>query len=67
MIFQHQDSNYPPEIREVDLYPELKTRYVKPKPRPEPLTDAERIAQGEAFARIDEWDKRNKGQQFDNE
>jgi hypothetical protein len=64
MIFQHQDSNYPPEIRESDLYPQINTRYVKPAPRKEPLTDAERIAQGEAFKYIDEYDKRSKGQQF---
>jgi hypothetical protein len=65
MIFQHQDSNYPPEIRESDLYPELRAKRLKPnQPAPEPLTDAEREDMAVNFARVDEWDRRNRGQQF---
>jgi hypothetical protein len=61
-------NNYPPDFREELHYREVNTQdsiafRVTPS---KPLTDAERIAQGEAFAIIDEYDKRNRGQQFEN-
>jgi hypothetical protein len=59
-------SNLPPDFREERYYREVNTqqsRAYRVTPS-NPLTDAERIAQGEAFAIIDEYDKRNRGQQF---
>jgi hypothetical protein len=61
-------SNLPPDFIEERFYKEVNTQQsrayrVTPK---QPLTDAERIAQGEAFAIIDEYDRRNRGQQFEN-
>jgi hypothetical protein len=59
-------SNLPPDFREERFYKEVNTqqsRAYRVTPS-KPLTDAERIAQGEAFAIIDEYDKRNRGQQF---
>lgn len=64
MLQEHQDSNLPSGFNESDYYPELNTRYLKSNPKSVEISEAERIAQGEAFARIDEWDMRNKGQQF---
>jgi len=61
-------SNLPPDFREERYYSEVNThqsRAYRVTPS-KPLTDAERIAQGEAFAIIDEFDKRNRGQQFEN-
>jgi len=47
------------------LYPELRTKRLKPnQPAPEPLTDAEREDMAVNFAHVDEWDRRNRGQQF---
>ena len=59
-------SNLPPDFKEERYYSEVNTqqsRAYRVTPS-NPLTDAERIAQGEAFAFIDEYDKRNRGQQF---
>ena len=59
-------SNYPPDFKEERYYSEINTqqsRAYRVTPS-KPLTDAERIAQGEAFAIIDEYDRRNRGQQF---
>jgi hypothetical protein len=59
-------SNLPPDFKEERYYREVNTqqsRAYRVTPS-KPLTDAERIAQGEAFAFIDEYDKRNRGQQF---
>jgi hypothetical protein len=61
-------NNLPPDFIEERFYKEVNTQQsrayrVTPK---QPLTDAERIAQAEAFAIIDEYDKRNRGQQFEN-
>lgn len=64
MLFEHQDSNLPAGFNEKDYYPELNTRYLKPNSKPVEMSEAERIAQGEAFKYIDEYDKRNRGQQF---
>jgi hypothetical protein len=61
-------SNLPPDFNEERYYREVNTqqsRAFRVTPS-NPLTDAERIAQGEAFAIIDEYDKRNRGQQFEN-
>jgi hypothetical protein len=61
-------NNLPPDFREERYYREVNTqqsRAYRVTPS-EPLTDAERIAQGEAFSIIDEYDKRNRGQQFEN-
>ena len=61
-------SNLPPDFKEERYYREVNTqqsRAYRVTPS-EPLTDAERIAQGEAFAIIDEYDRRNRGQQFEN-
>jgi hypothetical protein len=60
-------NNYPPDFREERYYSEVNTqqsRAYRVTPS-KPLTDAERIAQGEAFAFIDEWDKLNSRQQFE--
>jgi hypothetical protein len=59
-------NNYPPDFKEERYYREVNTqqsRAYRVTPS-EPLTDAERIAQAEAFAIIDEYDRRNRGQQF---
>jgi hypothetical protein len=64
MISQHQASNLPPDFKEPKQSQGGIAFRVK---RTEPLTDAEREAQAEAFAFIDEYDKRSRGQQFDNE
>jgi len=59
-------SNLPPDFKEEHYYSEVNTqqsRAYRVKPI-KPLTDAERIAQGEAFVIIDEYDRRNRGQQF---
>lgn len=61
MISQHQDSNLPPDYKELKQSQDSIAFRVK---RSEPLTDAEREAQAEAFKYIDEYDKRSKGQQF---
>ena len=61
MISQHQASNLPPDYKEPKYPQDSIALRVK---RSEPLTDAEREAQSEAFARIDEYDKRSKWQQF---
>ena len=56
-------SNYKQDTR---LYKEVNyqdSRAFRVK-RTEPLTDAEREAQAEAFKYIDEYDKRSRGQQF---
>jgi hypothetical protein len=61
-------SNLPPDFREERYYREVNTqqsRAYRVTPS-NPLTDAERIAQGEAFAIINEYDRRNRGQQFEN-
>ena len=61
-------NNLPPDFKEERYYSEVNTqqsRAYRVTPS-KPLTDAERIAQGEAFAFIDEYDKRNRGQQFEN-
>jgi hypothetical protein len=61
-------SNLPPDFREERFYKEVNTqqsRAYRVTPS-KPLTDTERIAQGEAFAIIDEYDRRNRGQQFEN-
>jgi hypothetical protein len=59
-------SNLPPDFREERYYREVNTQQSRAfRVTPiKPLTDAERIAQGEAFAIIDEYDRRNRGQQF---
>ncbi len=60
-------NNYPPDFKMQTHYPDYLERRGGggiPIKRSEPLTDAERIAQGEAFAFIDEYDRRNRGQQF---
>ena len=62
MLFTFQDSNLPAGFDESEYTPKQKR-----KPVPEPLTDAEREEMARQFAIIDEYDKRNKGQQFDNE
>jgi hypothetical protein len=59
-------SNLPYGFNEERYYREVNTQQsiafrVK---RVEPLTDAEREAQAEAFKYIDEYDKRSRGQQF---
>jgi hypothetical protein len=62
-------SNYPPDFKMQRHYPDYLERRGGsgiPIKRSEPLSDAERIAQGEAFAIIDEYDRRNRGQQFEN-
>jgi hypothetical protein len=59
-------SNLPYGFNEERYYKEVNTqqsRAYRVTPS-KPLTDAERIAQGEAFAIIDEYDRRNRGQQF---
>jgi len=61
MISQHQDSNLPPDFQEPKQSQDSIAFRVK---RTEPLTEAERIAQAEAFKYIDEYDKRSRGQQF---
>jgi hypothetical protein len=59
-------NNLPPDFKEDKFYAQVNySRAVRVKCKV-PLTDAERIAQGEAFAIIDEYDKRNRGQQFEN-
>jgi hypothetical protein len=60
-------NNLPPDFNEERYYREVNTqqsRAYRVTPS-KPLTDAERIAQAEAFAIIDEYDKRNRGQQFE--
>ena len=60
-------SNLPPDFIEERFYKEVNTqqsRAYRVTPS-KPLTDAERIAQGEAFAFIDEWDKVNSRQHFE--
>jgi hypothetical protein len=61
-------SNLPPDFKEQRFYREVNTQQSRAYrvTLSNPLTDAERIAQGEAFAFIDEYDKRNRGQQFEN-
>jgi hypothetical protein len=61
MISQHQDSNLPPDYKEPKQSQQSRAFRVK---HTEPLTDAEREAQAEAFKYIDEYDKRSRGQQF---
>jgi hypothetical protein len=62
-------SNLPYGFNEERYYREVNTQQSRAfrVKRTEPLTDAEREAQAEAFAFIDEYDKRSRGQQFDNE
>ena len=62
-------NNLPYGFNEERYYREVNTQQSRAfrVKRIEPLTDAEREAQAEAFAFIDEYDRRNKGQQFDNE
>jgi hypothetical protein len=60
-------NNYPPDFKMQRHYPDYLERRGGggiPIKRSEPLTDAEREAQGEAFKYIDEYDKRSRGQQF---
>jgi hypothetical protein len=59
-------NNLPPDFKEERFYREVNTqqsRAYRVTPS-NPLTDTERIAQGKAFAIIDEYDRRNRGQQF---
>jgi hypothetical protein len=60
-------NNLPPDFIEERYYKEVNTqqsRAYRVTPS-KPLTDTERIAQGEAFAFIDEWDKLNSRQHFE--
>ena len=61
-----EQSNLPYGFNEERYYREVNTQQSRAfrVKRTEPLTDAEREAQAEAFAFIDEYDKRNRGQQF---
>jgi len=54
-------NNLPPDFKEPKQSQDSIAFRLK---RSEPLTDAEREAQAEAFKYIDEYDKRSKGQQF---
>lgn len=71
MIYNFDKSNnLPPDFRMQRHYPDYLERRGGggiPVKRKEPLTDAERQAEAEAFAWVDEYDRRNRGQQFDNE
>jgi hypothetical protein len=59
-------SNLPYGFNEERYYREVNTQQSRAfrVKRIEPLTDAEREAQAEAFKYIDEYDKRSRGQQF---
>lgn len=59
-------SNLPYGFNEERYYREVNTQQSRAfrVKRSEPLTDAEREAQAEAFKYIDEYDKRSRGQQF---
>jgi coenzyme F420-reducing hydrogenase alpha subunit len=59
-------SNLPYGFNEERYYKEVNTQQSRAfrVKRVEPLTDAEREAQAEAFKYIDEYDKRSRGQQF---
>ena len=54
-------NNLPPDFKEPKQSQDSIAFRVK---RTTPLTDAERESQAEAFTYIDEYDKRSKGQQF---
>ena len=59
-------SNLPYGFNEERYYREVNTQQSRAfrVKHTEPLTDAEREAQAEAFKYIDEYDKRSRGQQF---
>jgi hypothetical protein len=61
-------NNYPPDFKMERHYPDYLERRGGggiPIKRSEPLTDAEREAEAIAFAWVDEYDRRNRGQEFE--
>jgi hypothetical protein len=60
-------NNYPPDFKEERYYSEVNTqqsRAYRVTPS-NPLTDAEREQMAINFARVDAFDKRNRGQEFE--
>jgi hypothetical protein len=61
-------NNYPPDFKMERYYSEVNTqqsRAYRVTPS-KPLTDAEREEMAVNFARVDAFDKRNRGQEFEN-